>query len=245
MSSVPAKSATYWPEASTGTVLRVVWPPCWRDTVTVVPAGAPAETLEMTIPELSVAFDEEANSVSGRATPGGHLELNVGDAIARPVIGGGPGMGGGGFGGNRNAEPTINADGTWTQSFQPPYNVQPGSRANLIYRVPIGHRVSMTRYVPILVAQHGGSHACGLVGTPRDAVTADLNDAGGASLGHAEGPAGYNSQFDFELAKGGTPVTSAIDQSARGGTSPTPKLNAPDGSEPRSKPIVRPLASRR
>ncbi len=182
------------------------------DVVRVVPAGAPAETLEMTIPELSVAFDEEANSVSGRATPGGHLELNVGDAIARPVIGGGPGMGGGGFGGNRNAEPTINADGTWTQSFQPPYNVQPGSRANLIYRVPIGHRVSMTRYVPILVAQHGGSHACGLVGTPRDAVTADLNDAGGASLGHAEGPAGYNSQFDFELAKGGTPVTTAAGQ---------------------------------
>lgn len=181
------------------------------DVVRVVPAGAPAETLELTVPELSVAFDEEGNAVSGRATPGGHLELNVGDAIARPILGGGPG-GGGGFGGNRNAEPTINADGTWRQTFQPPYNVQPGTGANLIYRVPIGHRVSMQRYVPILVAQHGGSHACGLVGAPRDAVTADLNDAAGAALGHAEGLAGYNSQFDFELAKAGVPVVTAAGQ---------------------------------
>lgn len=182
------------------------------DVVRVVPAGAPAEALELVVPELSVAFDEEGNAVSGRATPGGHLELNVGDAIARPILGGGPGGGGGGFGGNRNAEPTINADGTWRQTFQPPYNVQPGTGANLIYRVPIGHRVSMQRYVPILVAQHGGSHACGLVGAPRDRVTADLSDAAGAALGSAAGLAGYNSQFDFELTKNGAAVTTAAGQ---------------------------------
>ncbi|MFN8424261.1 MAG: hypothetical protein U0470_13090 [Anaerolineae bacterium] len=90
------------------------------DIVRVVPAGADAaETLEMVIPELSVAFDEQADSISGRATPGGHLDAQRGRRHRAPRRGRGPRRWRRRRG-QRNADSTINADGTWDPDVRSP-----------------------------------------------------------------------------------------------------------------------------
>lgn len=160
--------------------------------------AAPADAITLVIPELTVAGDKDANTVAGRATPGGVLALQVQATFPR-AGGGGPGGGGPGGGGQtRNVRPTINADGTWSTGFQPPYDVVPGTRMTALYREPSGHLVERIRHVPIANVQHGGGNVCGLA-LPRDAVEATQLAAGGATLASSRGTVGYDGGFEMTL----------------------------------------------
>lgn len=182
------------------------------DTVVVVDPAS-REKIELKVPELTVAGDTTTETFSGRALPGGSLNLQASNAFPRPGGGGGPGMGGGG-GGNRFGQPTINPDGSWTLTFpQPAYNIRPGTRMFALYREPGGHLIERTRYIPIASVQHGGGAVCGYT-DPRIAVGSTLVDAGGATLGAATGTSDYNSSFEMVM----TGAKDAVVRSAAGQT---------------------------
>jgi hypothetical protein len=167
------------------------------DIVRVVPVGAPAsEVLELTVPILTAAGDPDADTVSGDVTPGGILQVRVRDAIQRSA-GGGPGPGGGG---NqvRMEQPEIGADGSWSFDFRPDFDVLPGTEMFALYRVPSGHLVQRTRYVPLVNAQIGGANVCGFT-EPRQTVQSTLRDDASSTLATGSSQAGYGSRYGFEL----------------------------------------------
>jgi len=186
------------------------------DRVLVMPFGDPsAEPLELVVPELSIEGNVAANTLSGRATPGGILQVNVRDAIdVNPQPGFGPQAGG---------QPAIGEDGTWTAGpfggggGRPGpgggggYDVRAGTRMQAVYRVPSGHIVARTRYVPMVSVQHGGSSVCGF-SDPRSQIAAVLRSTDGVSLADANGSAGFNSFFAVNLAKDGEQVPTQAGQ---------------------------------
>jgi len=181
------------------------------DTLKVKAQGS-TEELTLVVPELTVAGDAGNDTVSGRATPGGVLQLTVSPTF--PRAGGGFGPGGGGQ--TRNLRPTVNADGTWSTGFQPAYNVQPGTRMATLYREPTGHLVERIRFVPIANVQHGGGNVCGFAAAPRADVGAALSAAGGAAVGSASGRSDYDSSFGLVMNdRNGAPVRSEAGQTAK------------------------------
>jgi hypothetical protein len=186
------------------------------DVLTVTAPSVPGETLTLTIPELTVTGDAAADTVTGRATPGGVLQLQLSSTFPR-AGGGGPGGGGPGGGQNRNTQPTINADGTWAANLAQPvqYNVQPGTRMFTLYREPGGHLVERARYIPIANIQHGGGNVCGF-SSPRANVQASLVETNGATAGSASGQADYDSSFGLEIMGANqAPVASVAGQTAK------------------------------
>lgn len=188
------------------------------DKVLVLPFGdLSAEPLELVVPELTLAANVVSNTIGGRATPGGILQVNVRDAIdVNPQPGFGPQAG---------AQPTIGADGSWSAGpfggggpggggpggGGGGYDVRAGTRMQAQYRLPSGHLVGRTRYVPMISVQHGGSSVCGF-SDPRSTVAASLRSAAGAAVGDARGTAGYNSFFALGLAKDGEPAIAEAGQ---------------------------------
>ena len=167
-----------------------------------------AESLVLEIPELTVDGDSAADSIGGRATPGGLLTYIVRDGIDRSPggRGGGGGGGAGGFGPQRFGQPDIAADGTWSvATFLPQFNVRAGTYMQTIYREPSGHRALRNRYVPMLNVQHGGAGVCGFA-RPQESVSVSVVDGSGAAVGSSSTRADYDSTWDTSLTKGDTPV---------------------------------------
>ena len=171
------------------------------DVVTVTAIEPSGTALTMTLPELTVDADEAANTVGGRATPGGSLAVLANDQVGDSALG---------FG---QAWPEIVPSGTWQADFVPALRVRPGLAVNAQYRTPEGHIALRTRIVPLLSAEHGGANVCGW-SAPSGAVRAELRDVAGRVKGNGttEG-AWWDGAFHAVLRDGaGAAVTSATSE---------------------------------
>jgi len=153
------------------------------DVIEVKVSGGVAEGLTLTVPELTITWDLGADTVGGRATPGGALTMLAQDAYFRE-----------GTLGFAQAWPELTAGGTYAAEFVPGVNVRPGSRFTALYRPPAGHYVQRTRTVPILNAEHGGPNACGFADVRSD-MTAGLFNAANARLAAASARARFDGYF--------------------------------------------------
>jgi len=159
------------------------------DTIHVEPLGEMVDTpLEMTVPELTLAWSVKDNAIGGRATPGGSIVFSLRDVIDRGAAG--PQM--------RRAEPPIEADGTYSVAFRPAVDLLPGMEMESQYRLPSGHIAVRTRTTALLNVQHGGANVCGFA-LPLERVTAVAQDAGGTELARGSAQAGHRSAYALQL----------------------------------------------
>ena len=153
------------------------------DVITVTPTDPKLDKFSLTVPEIEIAWDINADTVTGRATPGGTLAMISFDAYLR--LGSNP---------FTQAWPELAADGRYATEFVPSLNVRPGTRLFSIYRPPQGHYVAHTRTVPILNAEHTGPNVCGYA-TPRLDVASTLKDMSGKTLATAAPRSRFDGYF--------------------------------------------------
>lgn len=184
-----------------------------------------ANEIKMTVPELTINPDKTADTVTGRATPGGTLTLQVQATFFRP----GPGGGGGG-GATR---PQIQPDGTWQAQLGGGgpgggrFDVVPGQQFGGQYRLPVGHLVNRAVNVPIVNAQIGGGRVCG-VAAERVNIDSTLSGAGPAASGSDR--SANDGSFEVRLVNNqGMEVASAAGQKVSTNvTSETIDVTLPD-----------------
>lgn len=137
--------------------------------VAIADPADPKRTLHLTVPELSLVPDLAADTVAGRATPGGSLRLTVVDGRRQvssvqddPTA--------------TVAMPAIAVDGSWSALLAPRFDVAAGTLIQASYKTPEGHTVARSHRVAWLNVQHDGAAVCGH-GRPRTVTTAVLRDA--------------------------------------------------------------------
>lgn len=137
--------------------------------IAVTDPADPERALRLTVPELAFTTDVVADTVAGRATPGGSMRLTVvddrgqvssthGDPATTVVI------------------PAIAADGSWSATLGPRFDVAAGTLIQAAYKTPEGHMVARSLRVAWLNVQHAGAAVCGH-GRARTVTTAVLHDA--------------------------------------------------------------------
>jgi len=170
------------------------------DVVRVVGSDPSIEALSLTVPELTIAWDVEADTVTGTATTGGSLTMLATVAYPRP-----------GTFGIAQSWPALSASGGYATDFVPAPDIAPGSRITALYRPASGNYVIRSRTVSILNAEHGGPNACGF-GVPR--ATADLALRDGATTRSSASPATRFDGYFSSVWRGADdePVASAAGQ---------------------------------
>ena len=154
------------------------------------------------VPELSIAVDRDARTLSGRAEPGGKLALNAFTMFHRGELNDGSGW----WLDAPDGAP-IGADGRYAVALPPtlPSNMlgggpdlRPGQRLQATYTLPTGNIVSRHTTMPIANVELGGARVCGF-GAPWQAVEALLTAADGSLLAVASGSADGAGAFDVVL----------------------------------------------
>ena len=159
------------------------------DTVTVRPlGGAPAETFSLTVPELTVKGDPNANVVQGKATPGGSLWIGAFDTFPQAV--------GFNYG---ELTPHVNSDHSYLGVFETfVYEIAPGTELSAVYFAPSGHSVSRISHVSMHNLLYGGDQVCGFVGANQN-VTANLVTPRQGSLGQGAARSSLSEDYTLTL----------------------------------------------
>jgi hypothetical protein len=172
------------------------------------------DALSLTVPELSFQPDVPQNSVTGRATPGGKLLVEMAGALFPHVGIDGPGTDG-------FAWPMIHPDGTWqvlardVDGVGGAMKLQAGLQLRITYRLADGNVVRLSQYLPMVNAEHGGARMCG-VGPAGSSVEASVQDGAGAELARAAGHVAWNQRFDLILRRpDGRPMATRTGQTVR------------------------------
>ena len=166
------------------------------------------DTTLLEVPELDFTLDPTWTGITGKSTPGGALGLYVRSLLDR-LLADGIGLSG-----------SAEISSTLTGNFQFRLDViekstklYPGSRLDALYKLPSGHMVRRTKYVPFANVEVGGPRLCGFAAPGRQVTATVLGDSGRV-VATGTAVTGISSRYDMLLrGPGGEPFSTGPGQS--------------------------------
>lgn len=157
----------------------------------------------LTVPELALAWDATANTISGRANPDSHVFIKAFDPFGGPEAG------------LSDTLPILQADGTFTATLlSRVFDIRPGVRLHAWNQQRDGHVVEVMRYLPLARAQIGGARVDGVAQSfgPAEAM---LVDGSGQTIARGMATANDQARYSFRLTSNGVPAVTAPGQTLR------------------------------
>ncbi len=161
--------------------------------VLVIGENGKDDETSITVPDIEFAGSLNPSIVSGRVTVGGVLGLYTSLPFRHTFADGVD------FAGVGQLVPS--GDGTFTvrtADLTQPARLYPGSKIRALYRLPSGHMIRRTRYVPFANVEVGGSRVCGYA-TPGTPVVVRVLDNTGTVRATAEAVADSYSRYELLL----------------------------------------------